>query len=458
MPAVHTRPAADALPRQSADRDRADRDRAGRNRSEGNRPEGNRSEGNRSEGNRSEGNRSDLLALEVQNAELRETRDLLERALDDHADLYQSSPVGYVQFDGQGVVCDLNRRAAGLVGTACERAVGLPFVHFVAEPDHREFHRHLRRCRESAGTVRSELRLAVVDRGGRDDGERTVQFLTRRLRHGRETYQTALVDVSEVHAAEGKLRRAHAELLVRTEEAESRSAMLRRLHARVTKAEQAERDRLARHLHDHLQQFLVGAKMQAHVAGQNVAEGAADPAELAETLGRVAELVDEALTCSRTLTSELSPPPVLHTLGIAAALHWLADFYERRHALAVTIDAGEDDPGGGELPDLPEDLRVLLFEATRELLFNVVKYAGVRRAAIRLRAVGGGAAGGRFVELTVADEGEGFETADRLVKQRDATGLGLFGLAERLEDVGGSVQITSAPGRGASVAVAVPAE
>ena len=392
---------------------------------------------------RSDDARADFL--EVQNAELRETRDLLERALDDHADLYHSSPVGYVQFDGQGVLADLNRRAAGLLNTAADRAVGLPFIHFVAEVDHRRFQDHLRRSRKSVGTVRGELRLCDAE-----TGQRPVQVLTRRLRHGADSFQTALVDVSEVHAAEAKLRRAHAELVVRTEEAEARAAMLRRLHARVAQVEQAERDRLARHLHDHLQQFLVGAKMQAHVARESLADAARTPADLADTLGRVVELVDEALTSSRTLTSELSPPPMLHELGLTAALHWLAEFYERRHDLAVHVRADDD---AADLPDVPRDVRVLLFEATRELLLNVVKYARVRRAAIRLRGLGG-----RFLELAVSDEGEGFEAGELLDRRGDATGLGLFGLAERLEDVGGSVEVTSAPGRGTTVAVVVPAE
>ena len=383
--------------------------------------------------------------LEVQNAELRETRDLLERALDDHADLYQASPVGYVQFDGQGVLADLNRRAEALLGTACARAVGLPFVHYFAEPDHPAFHEHLRRCRKAAGTVRAELRLADAA-----DGGRAVHVLTRRLRHGRETYQAALVDVSQVRAAEGKLRRANAELLVRTEQAEARAVLLRRLHARVTKAEQAERDRLARHLHDHLQQFLIGAKMQAHVAREAAADGSRSPAELAGTLARVCDLVDEAIASSRTLTSELSPPPMLRDLGLPSALHWLAEFYERRHDLRVEVVAEEDGDGG--LPRLPQDVRVLLFEATRELLLNVVKYAGVRTATIRLRALGG-----KFLELTVRDEGEGFEAGELLDRRDDATGLGLFGLAERLEDVGGSVEVTSGPGQGTRVAVVVPA-
>ena len=388
-------------------------------------------------------------------AELRETRALLERALDERADLFQSSPVGYVQFDGQGVVADLNYRAAALLGGAGDRAIGLPLVHFVAPADHKTFHEYLYRCRRTTGTVRCELRLAAAPGA---NGGPVVQALSRRVRAGAgaaETYRCALVDVSELHAAEARSRRLHGELLRRTQEAESRSARLVRLHARVVGAEQGERERLARHLHDHLQQFLVAAKMQAHFAKISAAEGTQTPAELADTLGRLVELVDDALTSSRTLTSELTPPPVLRQMGLPAAMHWLADFYETRHGLRVEVRigrVGDEGDEGDDLPGLSEAVRTLLFEAARELLLNVVKYAGVSAAEIRLCSP---PAGG--LRLTVTDEGAGFDADDTPDRPAGSpSGLGLFGLAERLEDVGGSTEIVSAPGRGTTVTVTVP--
>ena len=400
------------------------------------------------------------LPPETLRAELRETRALLERTLDEQADLYECSPVGLVQFDAQGVIADLNPRAAALLDVRADRAAGLPFVHFVAPADHRRFHEHLHRCgRTHGGAVCCDLRLAAPAPDPASAG-RAVQALTRRLRHGRDAFQTALVDVSELHVAQTRLRRAHDELLRRTQEAETRSARLARLHARVVRAEQAERDRLARHLHDHLQQFLVGARMQAHLAEVNVREGSLTPEELAVSLRRLAGLVDEALSSSRTLTSELSPPALLQELGLPASLHWLAEFYETRHGLRVEVAVGAGDGSGdgsgdgGEdesLPSVPQHLRVLLFEATRELLLNVVKYAGVSEAAIRLEAPDE-----RTLRLTVRDAGEGFETGDLLERRDSASGLGLFGLSERLEDAGGAVSITSAPGLGVAVAVTVP--
>ena len=400
---------------------------------------------------------------DARDAELREARALLEQALDEHEDLYQSSPVGYVQFDGQGVIADLNRRAADLLDATPHRAVGLPLVHFVTPADHRTFHQYLIRCgRTHDGTVREEFRLAAPAEHAAPAG-RAVQALTRRLRHGRgATFQAALVDVSEVREARDRLGRVHDELLRRTQEAETRSALLARLHARVVQAEQNERERLARHLHDHLQQFLVGAKMQAHLLRVSAGEETQSPAERAAALDRMVTLVDDALISSRTLTSELCPPALLRELGLTAAMHWLADFYESRHDLRVEVavgprdaagDAGSDGAGDDDcdLPHLPQDVRTLLFEATRELLLNVVKYAGVSKAEIRLESPDG-----RGLRLTVRDAGEGFETGELLERRDSASGLGLFGLSERLEEVGGSVSITSAPGLGTCVAVAVP--
>ncbi len=399
---------------------------------------------------------------EARDAELREARALLERALDEHEDLYQSSPVGYVQFDAQGVIADLNRRAAHLLDAVPHRAVGLPFVHFVAPADHRTFHQYLTRCgRTHGGTVRGQFRLAAPAERAAPAG-RAVQALTRRLRHGGEAFQVALVDVSEVHEARDRLGRVHDELLRRTQEAETRSALLARLHARVVQAEQNERERLARHLHDHLQQFLVAAKMQAHLLRLSADEVAQSPSERAAALDRMVALVDDALVSSRTLTSELCPPALLRELGLPAAMHWLADFYESRHGLRVEVTIGPPDAAGDgaagdggddeSLPHLPQDVRTLLFEATRELLLNVVKYAGVSEAQIRLEGPDD-----RTLRLTVRDDGDGFEAGELLERRDSASGLGLFGLSERLEDAGGAVAITSAPGLGTAVAVTVPA-
>jgi signal transduction histidine kinase len=114
------------------------------------------------------------------------------------------------------------------------------------------------------------------------------------------------------------------------------------------------------------------------------------------------------------------------------------------HGLQVALRTRGVDP----VP--PEGLRVLLFQIARELLFNVVKHAGVHRARVELREEKD-----RLV-LTVQDDGIGFDPWTFEAHPDHARGFGLFNARERLELVGGRLEVESAPGRGTRATVTVP--
>ncbi|MBI5510399.1 MAG: PAS domain S-box protein [Deltaproteobacteria bacterium] len=213
--------------------------------------------------------------------------------------------------------------------------------------------------------------------------------------------------------------------------AEERTAQLRALAVELGATEHRERERLAKVLHDHLQQLLVGAKL-----GIAAIEDKLRSRAQRTTIQRVVGVLDEAIQASRSLTAELSPP-ALHAKGLGAGLEWLAGRMRDKHGLEVTVQADADaEPG-------VEALRLVLFEATRELLFNVVKHAGVRRAAVTL------ARGPQDrLLLTVADDGAGFDVGALDVGPASGAGFGLFHIRERLSHFGGALQIDSAPGRG----------
>ena len=113
------------------------------------------------------------------------------------------------------------------------------------------------------------------------------------------------------------------------------------------------------------------------------------------------ELLNQSLDVSRSLTVELSPP-VLYEAGLAAALEWLGRHMQETCGLAVDVEADpQADPES-------EDLCILLFEATRELLFNVLKHAHTGNARVRLaRSLARGE-----IQLVVSDEGGGFKPAN----------------------------------------------
>jgi signal transduction histidine kinase len=100
-----------------------------------------------------------------------------------------------------------------------------------------------------------------------------------------------------------------------------------------------------------------------------------------------------------------------------------------------------------------EEIRILVFEAARELLFNVVKHAETGRARIALTTSPDG-----DVCLTVSDEGAGFVPADSKREQTTAAGFGLFSIRERLELCGGRMQVDTVPSRGTRVTISVPSQ
>jgi signal transduction histidine kinase len=215
-----------------------------------------------------------------------------------------------------------------------------------------------------------------------------------------------------------------------------RAEQLRNLTIELTTAEERERKRLAQVLHDHLQQLLVAAKFAVEASKK----ATSDEARLA-AIARATSLLDQTIAASRSLTAELSPP-LLHDAGLEAGLRWLSRWMLDRHGLEVTFDITAD-----SVP-VPEAMRIVLFQAVRELLFNVVKHAGTRTAHVVMEV-------DDEVRITVLDEGNGFDAAARFDEEFTG-GFGLFSIRERLESLGGRLDATSSPGRGTTVSMRVP--
>lgn len=255
-------------------------------------------------------------------------------------------------------------------------------------------------------------------------------------------------DITERKNTEQDLRRAKENLELRVEErtkelSESVHALNRRteqlqsLAADLTMAEQRERRRLAQVLHDGLQQILVAARLRL----SKLARGG--DADARHRAGEVIDLLQESIEISRSLTAELSPP-ILYEAGLVAALEWLARWMQEKQHLAVELH------GKLQTEKLPENLSILLFHATRELLFNIVKHSKAKRATVKLKQHGDGT-----IVIKVSDNGVGFDP-DRLHRVGEKTGLGLFSIRERIGIIGGKFEIDSAPGRGSVFTLSVP--
>ncbi|HET9844943.1 MAG TPA: histidine kinase, partial [Nitrospira sp.] len=173
-------------------------------------------------------------------------------------------------------------------------------------------------------------------------------------------------DITERKTSQARLEQFAVELerqvSERTQELMSSQGQLRALATELNLAEQRERKRIAAEMHDHLAQMLVLVRLKLGQAKQGPVHRSLEMIKQAE------DVVNDALTYTRNLVAELSPP-VLHEFGLFAALKWLGEQMQR-YQLHVTVQI--ESTGGLRLP---EDQAVLMFQSVRELLMNAVKHA-----------------------------------------------------------------------------------
>jgi signal transduction histidine kinase len=303
----------------------------------------------------------------------------------------------------------------------------------------RVFDASLLRLRSGLDTIASgELTRRIEVTGDNEFSSLSSSFneMAARLHESRKQLEDELLARS---AAQEQLRSLNETLeekvAIRTAIAEQRAEQLRFLASELTLAEHRERRRIAEIVHDHLGQLLVAAKMKASSLAINTAGSLKEQAQQLEVL------LTRAIGSSRKLMVDLSPP-ILYSLGLEAAVAEYVEQLCRSGHLRVRLRADE------EHDQYPEDLRVLMFQAIRELLFNVVKHADTDEAEVQITRLE------RCLQVTVRDEGVGFVPAS--LAQGPADHFGLFSIRERLELLGGSLAIDSVPGRGTRVTMLAP--
>ena len=234
-------------------------------------------------------------------------------------------------------------------------------------------------------------------------------------------------------------RQAEQKLAERTAEVQQLVTQLRALATELTQTEQRERKRLAKVLHDHIQQLLVSAKMQVSLLSREQM-----PSGCWEIMQEIDGILKEAISASRSVTVELSPP-ILQEAGLAAALSWLARRMAEKNRFTVDVYC---EPGAE--PNTEEE-RFLLFECVRELLFNSFKHADVAEARVQLLRTSED-----WLTITVEDHGKGVDLTELQKRNQDQVTFGLFSIQQRLVHLGGSMEIEAAPGQGMRITLVAP--
>ncbi len=324
-----------------------------------------------------EGNPVRMIGIDIDITERKHAEEALRKSEATLRGFFNANAVymSVLELHGDDIVyVKSNPRTAAFFGLSAEelagkhgRELGLP-EEFIAKGV-----ATIRQCHETQQPISSEYQIPYQNNKCWHYG--TVSPLPSGS-SGRPRCALVAVDITDRRQAEERLKTLNETLeqrvVERTAVAEQRAAQLRVLAAELTRAEEQERRRLAKVLHDHLQQLLVAARMKVAVLRRRAQEE-----RLTRTLEQIDDVLNQAITESRSLTVDLSPP-VLYDAGLAAGLEWLARQMEEKHGMRVVLNI---DP---QVEPIEEDTRVFLFQAVRELLLNVVKHAQADMAHVEL--------------------------------------------------------------------------
>lgn len=338
--------------------------------------------------------------------------------------LFQTAGSVIAVVDLKGRLLEFNLEAEQVTGWPRQEALGRGFLELLVPAAYEEavksdFKKVL------AGQVIRGLEIPLKLR---EQGERQFMWNVNRLL-GKDGEVLGAIAVGQDIA---KRKRAEEEL----RESEQK---LRILTSQILTAQEDERKRISRELHDELGQSLTVLKLSLRAAGRHLLE----PPEIKEELGNMALYLDEVIDKVRRLSRTLSPA-ILEDLGLAPALKYLVNefsrYYQINHDFALN-----------ELEHLfPEEAQIIIFRIFQESLTNIAKHAQASTVNLAIRQVGGG------VLLEVEDDGQGFEVTKILGRPSMEKGLGLAALSERAKMLGGSLQIHSQKERGTRITCTIP--
>jgi len=208
---------------------------------------------------------------------------------------------------------------------------------------------------------------------------------------------------------------------------------LKSLSAKLVTTQENERKSISRDLHDAVGQSLSAIQFELH---DLAAAFASDPGQLRARVDRIRGLVEGSSAMVRNMALLLRPS-MLDDLGLAAALEWQAREIARSTGASIQVNAD------GLPKELPDEHKTSIFRIFQEALNNICRHANANSVEITVRAAE------PWLVLTVQDDGRGFRP-DR------SKGLGMVGMQERAENLGGTLRVTSEPGRGTLIEVALP--
>jgi PAS domain S-box-containing protein len=359
---------------------------------------------------------NEVLKQEI--AERKRVEEVLSESEARFRTIIQEAAIGIAIIDLDGRLMDSNPALQSTLGYRQEELRGLPLSWVIHPKDARKIQDLFSKLADWA-QVAHRVDVRFVRRDGREGWCRISFSLVLNSKKKPQFIIAMVEDITSRKEAENKICNYQKQLQTMASE--------------LSLVEERERRGLATGLHDHIGQTLAFANIKLTELIENF------PYQyLVPPMQEVQALIEQSIKYSRSLIFELSPP-ILYDLGLEATVEWLADHMQQQHDFLVEV---EDD---GKPKPLDNDQRVLLFRAVRELLVNIIKHAHATVAKVNLQRVD------NKIQVTVEDDGVGFDVAKISSHAGGINGFGLFSITERLNYLGGDFEIESSPGHGTKV-------
>ena len=357
-----------------------------------------------------------VAELEEHLAERNRVEAALRESEERYRELFENARDAIYVHDLEGTYVSINHAAEKLCGYTRDEIIGHNFSEFVASEHLKEVRERF--CGKLATRGETTYEVDVIAKDGR--------------RVPVEVSSRAIYENGEIIGVQGTARDI-------TERKQVQDA-LQMFSRQLIEAQEDERRRIARELHDQIGQVLTVVKMNLHTA-----QRVCDETEVASYIRDNIEAVDEALRLVRDLSVDLRPP-LLDDFGLVTALRWYVDRYAKRTGIDADVSIGLKDAN----ERFSRELETACFRIAQEALTNVVRHARAKRVCVRL------AKENNLLTLLISDDGMGFDPHGLRKRASRSVTLGLLGMQERAHAAGGSLEIHSQISTGTEIRLEVP--